>query len=130
MATDVRAQIRQLLTDAFKADAEAAELRKQIEKATAALQKRLAAVAEKASAARAKALALAPWPEDTSKDERPNAFFAFEGIGTLRRVWVKGKREVNFTRLLEHVDKDVIDACTDTQPETSRVQFYPERNKA
>ena len=87
-------------------------------------------LAAKREAVAAKIAAFAPWPEDTPKDQREHAFIRWGGLGVLRRVWAKGKDTLNLAKLLKHVGAETITACTDTGPETTRVQFYPEREKA
>lgn len=96
----------------------------------ATVQPRLNKLRKQIDALYDKAAALAPWPADMDDAERDKAFYRYDGLGTLRRVWVKPTRVINHARLLEHVDQETIDACTDEIPGSSRVQFYPEKPKS
>lgn len=118
-----RKKIRTLLEERAAIEAERAALLATIDEPLAKLSKRLGVITTKIEAA-------APWSADMPEDQREHAFVRFDGLGTLRRVWVKPKKSVNIARLLQHVDKTVIDECSDETPGSSRVQFYPERTEA
>ena len=124
MKTDkVKIKLHELLQEKRQLEAEIAAALAKVDPLVTPKRRRIAVIETQVQA-------IAPWPEDTPEDERESACFTWPGLGVLRRVWMKPRRQVNVAKLLEHVDKDVIDECTDETPGTTRVQFYPERSKA
>ena len=119
----VRIKLHELLQEQRRLESEIEAAMAQVEPVVSPKRLRIQVIA-------AQVQALAPWPEDLPEEERESACFSWPGLGVLRRIWMKPKRQVNVARLLEHVDKDVIDECTDETPGSTRVQFYPERRKA
>lgn len=117
-----RVAIGVVLRERARLVAEAAAVQATVQPQLDKLHKRMDALEEKAAA-------LAPWREDTPEEERDKAFYRYDGLGVFRGVWMKPQRIVNNARLLEHVDQETIDKCTDELPGGYRVQFYPEKPK-
>lgn len=70
---------------------------------------------------------IAPWAPDV--EDRDAAHVDFPGLGTVRRVWVKGKRTFDRVKAIQRWSASEVDACYTVGEETSRVTFYAEREK-